>query len=113
MDSGRGGGDVLIAEAVTMQLYERHTTSGGRSSRAKRTSTRPGYKPSFSSSVIRAPTQPEPASVAVTWIGERAPDLACFSAAAFSAAMSIFDVLAGDALIFDCRTLLRAAHQAA
>jgi hypothetical protein len=113
MDSGRGGGDVLIAEAVTMQLYERHTLSGGRSSRVKRTPTRPGYKRSFSSSVIRAPTQPEPASVAVTGWVSGAPDLACFSAAAFLVAMSIFKVLAGGALIFDCGTLLRAAHQAA
>jgi hypothetical protein len=48
MDSGRGGGDVLIAEAVTMSLYERQHFAGRARSRVKRTSTSSGYRRSFS-----------------------------------------------------------------
>jgi hypothetical protein len=58
MDSGSRWWGVLIAEVVTMQPYERHTLSGGRSSRAQRTSTRPGYKRSLSAPVIRARPSP-------------------------------------------------------
>ena len=58
MDSGRGGGDVLIAEAVTMSLYERQPFAG-RGEVAGEANLHDLWLPAIVSpcSVIRAPTQ--------------------------------------------------------
>jgi hypothetical protein len=114
MVTGTRLGEVLIVEAETKQLCERRTLVGW----AKLAGEASFHEASLPAivlpcSVIRVPTQPRTGLGRGYLIGERAPDLACFSAAVFPPALSVIGVLAGSAPIFDGGTLLRAACLAA